>query len=525
MPLRRWLILVWLCFFIRGLFYCTVWPLWEGFDEWAHFGVAQNMSTGQLIIDRNAMASDTVNISLQLAAVPRGMTSISSGSVTREQYWDLPVEERMRRDNALRILDSKKTDGYSPGLTPAYEASQPPLYYWLIAIPLRLLRSSTLVSQVWFARVLTVAMASISIFLGFLLSRKVFENESLAFGMTALIGLMPGLAIDLARVSNEGLGLAVGTGLLLAVCRWIEKPQLYARTIIVGISLGLGLLTKAYFLTALPALLVLFVGLIWQHRKDSGRAREYATHAAVAFAIALGMGGWWYLRNIAQTGTLSGLDEALMLRGIGFAEKLDAAVRVDWYAAIDTVLLSHIWYSGWSLFALRRSIYRMFYYFFFVATCGFVGSRQFLRSSSVLCILVLYGFFWLGQGYQIVMLFISKSTSVAMGGWYLHSMIWAEVILFMVGIFAVVPTRFRKYLLMTFIVAMAGLDIYSLHFVSLPYYAHTQRLVSSDVFHLVIDKPQFLGSSGLIFLWVLLFLSTGLTVFAGFNVLRRTDCL
>ena len=107
-----------------------------------------------------------------------------------------------------------------------------------------------------------------------------------------------------------------------------------------------------------------------------------------------------------------------------------------------------------------------------------------------------------------------------MGGWYLYSMLWAEVILFTAGIFAFVPVRFRKQLLGTFIVAMAALDIYSLHVVAIPYYAHTKNLLSHDLFRLLLDKPQFLNSSALVFLWVLFFLCTGLTVIAGCITIR-----
>jgi hypothetical protein len=74
---HRWLLVIWACFIVRGIFYCSVWPLWEGFDEWAHFGVAQEMSTtGRAIIDRSAPLSKEINASLELAPLPRGMTDI-----------------------------------------------------------------------------------------------------------------------------------------------------------------------------------------------------------------------------------------------------------------------------------------------------------------------------------------------------------------------------------------------------------------------------------------------------------------
>jgi len=520
-PLRRWITIIWLCFFVRGLFYCSVWPLWEGFDEWAHFSVAQEISKGQLVIDRNTTTSKEINISLQLSPIPRGMTFIPSQSITREQYWQLPIEERSRRQAALQTLTAQSADMSSPDRLPAYEASQPPLYYWIVAVALQVLRNAPLVTQVWSARVVTFLIGSLAIPIGFILCRRVFREGPLAFGLCSLVVLMPGLAINLARVSNESLGIVVYTCLMLAVCRWIEQTQSYARSFGIGICLGLGLLTKAYFLTSIPALLFLFLWLIWRDRNSPGKARHLAIHAAFVFAVALVIGGWWYLRNYLQTGTVSGLDEALMLRNISFAEKRAAFFHLDWHAAFDTVLLSHIWYAGWSLVGLRGSIYRVFRYVFFIAACGLAVSRLLLRSPMVFGISVVYGFFWLGQCYQILMLFISKSSSTAMGGWYLYSVVWAEVILFVAGIFAVVPMRFRKNLLRTFIAAMAVLDIYSLHFVAIPYYAKTRQLFSPDFFRLVQDKPQFINSSALVFLWILFFLGTGLTVLSGCIALRK----
>jgi hypothetical protein len=519
-PLRRWVTIIWLCFVVRGLFYCSVWPLWEGFDEWAHFSVAQEISKGQLVIDRNAATSSEINVSLQLTPIPRGMTFIPPQSITRGEYWQLPAEERARRKAALQTLTAQNAEVAPQVRLPAYEASQPPLYYWLVAIAIRVLRNAPLVDQVWYARVVTFAIGSLAIPIGFILGRRVFRDGPLAFGLCSLVVLMPGLAINLARISNESLGIVVYTCLMLAVCRWIEQTPSYARSLGVGICLGLGLLTKAYFLTAIPALLFLFLWLIWRDRNSAGKP-VYAIHAALVFVVALVIGGWWYLRNYMQTGTVSGLDEALMLRSVSFAEKRAAIFHLDWHAAFDTVLLSHIWYAGWSLIGLRGSIYRVFRYTLFIAACGLAVSRLLLRSPILFSISILYGFFWLGQCYQILMLFISKSSSTAMGGWYLYSLVWAEVILFVAGIFAVIPMRFRKHLLRTFIAAMAVLDIYSLHFVAIPYYANTRQLFIPDFFRLLEDKPQFLNPSALVFLWILFFLGTGLTVFSGCIALRK----
>src|SRR5438309_248236 len=43
----RLLFLVWIAFVTRGLFYCVQQPMWEGYDEWAHFAYIQHVAARQ----------------------------------------------------------------------------------------------------------------------------------------------------------------------------------------------------------------------------------------------------------------------------------------------------------------------------------------------------------------------------------------------------------------------------------------------------------------------------------------------
>ncbi len=43
-PRCRWILAsIWLIFLIRGAFYASLIPLWEGFDEWAHYGFVEHV--------------------------------------------------------------------------------------------------------------------------------------------------------------------------------------------------------------------------------------------------------------------------------------------------------------------------------------------------------------------------------------------------------------------------------------------------------------------------------------------------
>jgi hypothetical protein len=251
---RKTLFAIWICFIVRCAFYSTLLPLWEGFDEWAHFSVLQQMSTSaSLIIDRNSRVSRDIDASLDLAPLPRGMTSIPPLGITHDKYWQLNARERADRERALRELPLRWASEYESDAMPAYEASQPPLYYWVMAAGLKLLPQMPLIERLWYVRVLTALLASLVIPIGYFLAKEFFGNKAVALGAMAIVSVAPGLALASSRVSNEGLSIPLFSLVLLAVIFWLRQPR-FVLAGVVGALLGLGLLTKAYFLTAVPAL-------------------------------------------------------------------------------------------------------------------------------------------------------------------------------------------------------------------------------------------------------------------------------
>ena len=70
------MLLVWVCFVARLLFYAAMLPLWEGYDEWAHFAVVRHMAGGELLVSRDEAVARDVEDSLQLVPVPWEMRAI-----------------------------------------------------------------------------------------------------------------------------------------------------------------------------------------------------------------------------------------------------------------------------------------------------------------------------------------------------------------------------------------------------------------------------------------------------------------
>ena len=438
------MVVVWAGFLARLLFYSAVMPLWEGYDEWAHFAVVRRMAFGgQLLVPRDAPISRDVEASLELAPVPWELRSLPPPAVTEDEYWKLSPPERARRLAELRALPSSwgREDGTGP-LT-AYEALQPPLYYWIAVPVLWIFRGSGLLAQVLALRFCSSALASLAIPLVFLIGLEAFGDPRLALGGAAIVAVMPGLALDVARVGNDCLGVV-----LFTLLTWLLMRA--AREVKIGFVLALGLLAKAYFLTAIPP--------VWVGRRFRPRL--------AAILVSLLVAGWWYIRNLRTTGTLSGLSESVMLRGVGIGELVHRAAGLNWVRAIDAILLSHLYFGGWSSLTVRSWMYHLFYLAILAAAVGLVRA---FRQRAVPILLAVYLCFWLGQLYNVAILYLSKGLAGSMG-WYMYAVVAAEVTLAIAGLRSIVPGRASRWVPAAGAGMFALLDLYTMHAVAIPYY-------------------------------------------------------
>jgi len=450
---------LWACFLARLLFYSALLPLWEGYDEWAHFAVVREMAIGgRLLVSREAPIPRDVEASLQLAPVPWELRSLPPPAVTEDDYWKLAPEERARRRLVLRTMPASWGREDGTGALQAYEALQPPLYYWIAAPLLWILRASGLLAQVLALRWFSSLLASLTVPLVFLVGLEVWGESGIALASAAIVAVMPGLALDVARAGNDSLAVPLFTLLTWLAVKAVRHGMALHLAAALGFVLGLGLLTKAYFLTAIPALLV--VGWLGRRRLPD------LLRMLPAIGIAIAMAGWWYLRNLRTTGTLSGLSEAVMLRHMGAFEMVRKSAGIDWWKAVDTISFSHLYFGGWSSLTVRSWMYHLFYISILAAA---IGVFRLVRRPAVGALLAVYLSFWLGELYNVVMLYLSKGLPGSMG-WYLYAVVGAEVTLCVAGLRALLPRRVSPWIPATGAVVFALLDFYTLHAVAIPYY-------------------------------------------------------
>jgi hypothetical protein len=166
------------------------------------------------------------------------------------------------------------------------ERQQPPLYYLLSAVLLRLQAPPVAL------RFLSIALGALAIVL---VARTVWHlaphNPWLVAGTAGALALLPGFQFVSSSITDDSVAAAAGAFLLLVTTRvaLAAAPSLYL-LFWVGCSVGIALISKE---TDLPLIIVLAGVVVWRWH-DRLALRHILAAAAPVAAIA----GWWYVRNL-----------------------------------------------------------------------------------------------------------------------------------------------------------------------------------------------------------------------------------
>ncbi len=517
---------------VRGVFYCSLLPLWEGFDEWAHFAVVQSMATrGVWSADRRCQVSREVLESLRLAPLPRG--AVAHG-MSHDDFWRLPAAPRRALEERLRSLPPKQSGEYPDSGVHIYEAQQAPLYYWLLSLVYRLAAGLGLVTRVWVLRLVTLAIVAFTVPLTFLLARRVCGGDGLAGGVTALVVSMPGFAMLCCRIGNDALAATMGTACLLLMLECSDANAKPGVAALLGAAFGLALLTKAYFLALAPALLVYAA---YNVIRSPGRRGAVASRWACVFSIAALIAAWWYWRTWTTTGSFSGEQiEVAALRGAPLSAILAMLRSIQWRVAADFAFVTHVWVGNWSFLLVRGWMYHLLGWVAAAAALGVLvrmGQPGHYRRSDLLGLALAYLAMLFALAFHVVTTFAAMGTSATLS-YYLYGVVAAEAVLAAVGLAALVPRRSEALVAPCLALLFAALDVYGTQFYLVPYYtgmiAHSQagRLETAHIGDLLgnagrilerisENKAGVLVPGSMLFLWILYLLATLAAVVCAFR--------
>ena len=335
-------------------------------------------------------------------------------------------------------------------------------------------------------RLLSLLVTSFSIPLAYTLARSVPIARPSALAVAGFLAAMPAFVIDCARIGGHALAIPmIGAALLCAVR--VMRRGTARNWSLLGLALGAALLSKGYALAALPLVpLAALLAVAWGQRRS--RYLSPLPGSLLAVALAFATAGWWYLDNLRSTGTLAG-EQMDVASHAGAAQKLAAVSQVAWLRVLDSAAMTHIWIGGWSFLLVRSWMYRIFEMLALLALLGILRNvRRLARDPRFVLVAASYAIFCLAMAYFAVTTVLAVQLSAA-PGWYLNGVAVAESVLFACGAAGIAGVRRAPWCLAAATVLAAALDLYTVHFLLIPYYTgQIRHRVSGVLQSLPLDR-------------------------------------
>lgn len=458
LPVR--LVLLWAVFVVRGSFYAHSTPLWEGFDEPAHYGLILHLAEdGEWPARTDALPGPVVQ---SLSVLPLPPLLAGESGWTHDRYWKLPAAERVALETAFR----EGAAGASPQQRYLhYEAQQAPLYYWVCAAIHRALPRWPLADQVLAMRLLTLLWASLLVPATYGIGAAL-AGSSTGWTAALLLAAMPQVAMTASRVANDGPAGALAAIALLYFlrCRPSGHP---VRSAVWGVLTGLAMLTKAYLIVLAP---VFGVVAVWEIVRASTRRRHVL--AALCFGVAVAtVAGWWYWQTAVGTGSLSGEQLEMAAQGSlrGGRMLTMPLSNMPWWRAVDFIAKSHLWLGNWSFLGVRSWMYHLLYGLVAVAGVGTIVAlfrRRRRLASGWLAVYLFEAAMLAAVLYHSLVSYVVQRVPGTFGH-YLDGAIAAEAVLLAIGARTTGGTALPKVLGLCLLLV----EGFGTHAYLLPYYA------------------------------------------------------
>ncbi len=225
------------------------------------------------------------------------------------------------------------------------------------------------------------------------------RNGSLYLAAILLIGL-PQFAFISGGITNDNLANLLGTLTLYGLLRLLESPVALRLHAWVGLLLGLGLLTKKSLLALLIGWVLLIAWLLW---RGKGSRWGVAKGAWLTLLVMMAISGWWLIRNLMLYGDLLGhemerrtLPDLVQERSLFSRYFLASFWRVTLFSAIGIF--------GWMNVLLPLWVYALGTALLFLALIGLArgwrGMPVGLRWGLVWVLLQVAGLVWYNLTYS-----------------------------------------------------------------------------------------------------------------------------
>ncbi|RLC98879.1 MAG: hypothetical protein DRI77_04005 [Chloroflexi bacterium] len=450
-PARLSIGIVLLAYLALAIAYSLNSPLYEPTDELRHFRYVRHVAVYHSLPVQSAEGpraqSHHPPLYYVLGALVSGWVPIAQEvyyEPTVNPHWDSRVWE-VSSDNKNQYLHSDDVGQFG---------KLPHLYGVTLAV--------------YLVRWLTTLISAGVVWLTYLVGRELFtEQPALAVGAAALVAFNPQFIYLSGAVNNDIPAALCGAAVLLMCVRLVRRGHTSRTALTLGLLYGLALLTKLHLAALLGPIELAYVLVAWRTRNW----RAFLRGNLIILGLAAVISGWWFGRNLALYGDLTGMSRVNEL----WAGRSPAG---NWWAVQQG--LPYLWSSLWGRFGygqlpLPQTVYRALLYFCALALAGYLIPRRSLPWAGLALLATTCLTFTV-----VVVYYILIQPAGAMGR-FLFPALPAFAILLMGGLGCFLPRRLTWAASLTVTLGMATLAVYGLTGVLAPAFSRPRLLTESEI--------------------------------------------
>lgn len=401
------------------LLYVVFLPIWEGFDETPNFCYVQFL-VEQKKIPKTPTNGETDYCSREvettLERLPLNQSLVHIGTLERYHYPQYQAFWSQHSDALVApIPNTAQLRTTTTQRLDIWQGQHPPIPYAVLG-----LAYIVGYSQDFYVRFLLVRLFGVLIvWLGAALVWKALqltikESGARLIGFAALV-LHPMFFVHFGRVTNESVTFFLFAACWLMMMRIIQQPRIsWKWAMAFGLTYGAGILSKVFFLSALPAVIVLFALDFWQKRAAIDWKNAFWSYLIIAACIALPAAPWYYYQHVGfvTPGVGFSLQESLT-----FPLLIHKILYMPWLAYGVEIVKNFIGFFGWSFLHPGHWYYIVHSLFFIAVLFGLVTLRKtevrimVYASLFPLCMLLGMSYYNLRFNYLSIT-----------GGWYFFSL-------------------------------------------------------------------------------------------------------
>jgi hypothetical protein len=419
---RIFLPLYFLTLLLIGLGYLSILPAFEGFDENAHYSsIRQIADTGTIPIYGASFLDQEVT-DYQGPSPYGSLTPPFDEGMTYSKFFAQP---HLLEHYLLAYCQSSMPTSYRPSQVQNWQSQHPPLYYILLAPLEKITENFSFMTRIFLLRLASFLLALSGVVLGLMAcknSNKPLKDNPSVVGFMLYPLVLPMFFTEFTRIGNDSLCLFLVGTIAFLLSKLLNDENDKKLSLAIGVALGLGLLTKAFFIPITAALcLFLMVRIFLDKRKSTTQLKHWQNLILVLLPAVL-IGGGWYVYKFIAFGTLIGSADSIQLTNQG-GLTANLGQNFSIYGLVRGLIVTVVSYSYAGTWSLTRLPALLHIPLLWLAAWGFGAFALQIKRWPLtdLAWLPVYLFCTFGGGFLyhiIISLAINGNGNTP--GWYLH---------------------------------------------------------------------------------------------------------